>query len=57
MTDHQNVSNQFDCITDDAELFNGFTEEEKCFDRHEDTEYLQQCRYYIEVNWQLKISF
>ena len=50
MTNLQNVSNQFECIAEDPELFNGFTEEEKCFDRHEDTEYLQQCRYYIEVN-------
>ena len=48
-TDHQNITNPANCVSNELERFDGFTEEEKCFDRLEDSEYLQQCRYYIEV--------
>ena len=48
-TDHQNITNPAECVSKELERFAGFTVEEKCFDRHEDSEYLQQCRYYIEV--------
>ena len=50
LTDQQNFTDPSECISSEIDRFNGFTVEEKCFDKHEDSMYLQQCRYYIEVN-------
>ena len=50
LTDQQNFTDPSECISAEIDRFNGFTVEEKCFDKHEDSMYLQQCRYYIEVN-------
>ena len=48
-TEHHNFSVPTGCILDELDRFDGFTVDEKCFDRHEDSEYLKHCRYYIEV--------
>ena len=49
LTYQQNLTDQSECTSDEIDPFNGFTVEEKCFDKHEDSMYLQQCNYYIEV--------